>query len=141
MTSPRIAKLVVDANAILSATIGERAMQIFLSRCATDFAVTEAVLREVKEYVPILADRKGLNAGEMLAILALLPLTQHPKALYEAHLPQARNLIGARDPDDVETAALALALDSPIWTNDRDFEGLGFTIYTTAALLEIAAQR
>lgn len=139
MTSPRIAKLVVDANAILSATIGGRALKIFLSLSATDFAVTEEVIREVKEYLPILADKRGLQTPEMLAILALLPLTQHPKALYEAHLPQARKLIGARDPDDVETAALALALNAPIWTNDRDFEGLGIKIYTTAALLEITA--
>jgi len=32
--------------------------------------------------------------------------------------------------------ALALKLDYPIWTNDKDFEQTGTTLYTTAKLLE-----
>jgi len=46
-------------------------------------------------------------------------------------------LIGERDPDDVDLLALALKLDIPIWTNDRDFEKTGVATYTTAQLLSL----
>ncbi len=49
----------------------------------------------------------------------------------------AQSLIGERDPDDVDTLALSLALETPLWTNDRDFEGTGVTTFTTAALLAL----
>lgn len=135
MTSLPIARLVVDANAILSAAIGGRAIRIFLTQPAPDFLITAEVLREVREYLPRLAEKKRLNAEEMLAIITLLPLQECARDVYAGCIPQAERLIGGRDHDDVETLALALALGLPLWTNDRDFGGLGVTTYTTAVLL------
>ena len=39
------------------------------------------------------------------------------------------------DPDDVELLAMALHLQVPIWSNDRDFEGLNVDSFTTEGLL------
>jgi len=47
----------------------------------------------------------------------------------------ARKQIADRDPGDVDVLALALRLDVPVWSNDRDFEGTGVERMTTAELL------
>lgn len=112
-------------------------MRVFLTRPAPDFLITMEALREVREYLPVLAVKKKLSAAEMTAIVNLLPLHEHPRDAYAAFIPKARQLIGHRDPDDVETLALALTIDAPIWTNDRDFENTGITTYTTAAILTL----
>ncbi len=112
-------------------------MRVFNTHPAPDFLVTARVLQEVREYLPVLAAKKKLSAPEMTAIVSLLPLRQYPGDAYAAFIPQATELVGDRDPDDVETLALAFAMEAPIWTNDRDFEGVRVTTYTTAALLAL----
>lgn len=44
--------------------------------------------------------------------------------------------ISARDPDDWPTLALAIALDLPVWSQDKDFVGAGVEIFTTGELLD-----
>jgi len=41
-----------------------------------------------------------------------------------------------RDPEDWPTVALALARSLPIWSQDKDMEAAGVTIYTTGELLD-----
>jgi predicted nucleic acid-binding protein len=43
----------------------------------------------------------------------------------------ALQLIGRRDPDDWPIVAAALVLDCPIWTEDRDFFGMGIPTWTS----------
>lgn len=49
---------------------------------------------------------------------------------------EALQRIGRRDPDDWPIVAAALALDCPIWTEDRDFFGAGVATWTSE-LVEI----
>jgi predicted nucleic acid-binding protein len=63
------------------------------------------------------------------------PLSSIP--FYAPYLNEAADRIGSRDPDEAHVLALALALEIPIWTNDRDFEVAGVTCYTTAQMLEL----
>lgn len=44
--------------------------------------------------------------------------------------------IGARDPMDWPVVAAALVLDCPIWTEDRDFFGVGVPTWTSS-LVEV----
>jgi len=39
--------------------------------------------------------------------------------------------IGPNDPDDLSVLACALLLNGPIWTEDRDYFGVGLSIWTT----------
>jgi predicted nucleic acid-binding protein len=41
-----------------------------------------------------------------------------------------------RDPDDWPSAALALARQLPIWSQDKDMEAAGVTVLTTGELLD-----
>lgn len=125
----------MDANPILSAAMGGRAGKVFLAGRFSFFTVGP-VLAEVEEYLPVLAEKKGLNLAAMRAVLAMLPLAVVPAEEYSSQVEEARDLIAERDPDDVPLLALALALGCPIWTNDSDFKGIpNVAVYTTAELL------
>ncbi|MCX7750594.1 MAG: PIN domain-containing protein, partial [Candidatus Bipolaricaulota bacterium] len=88
-------------------------------------------------YLPTLADKAEIPLETVLGALRLLPITAYPHTFYAGKVAQARALIGERDPEDVDLLALALKLKAPLWTNDRDFEGLGVKIFTTAQLVQL----
>jgi predicted nucleic acid-binding protein len=54
-----------------------------------------------------------------------------PEAIYLPYEMEAKERLGARDPDDWPILALALAAGSPIWTEDSDFFGCGVATWTT----------
>lgn len=139
-TSKLPEKLAVDANVILSALIGGRANDLVWNH-RLDLATTAHTIREVVRYLPTLADKAGVALDVAVGALRLLPITTYRRGFYRAAIAQARELIGGRDPDDVDLLALSLKLGAPIWTNDRDFEGLGVEIYTTARLATIAGEQ
>lgn len=73
----------------------------------------------------------------MEAVLSLLVLTVVPEEIYSEQVPAAEDLIGKRDPDDVELLALALSLGCPVWSNDNDLKQLQeIKVYTTAEVLQ-----
>jgi predicted nucleic acid-binding protein len=96
---------------------------------------TEHTFAEVEEYVPVLAKKKGLPADVLILAVAALPVTIVERTPYAKKLPEALRRIGARDPDDVDLLALALHLQIPIWSNDRDFENTRVELLTTEDLL------
>jgi len=84
---------------------------VFFESGVKEFAVPERVLAEARAYIPT--------------------------ASYRRSIPEATRLIAHRDPGDVPPLALALHLDTPLWTNDRDFARTGVTLFTTAQLLAL----
>ncbi len=48
---------------------------------------------------------------------------------------EALRRIGQRDPDDWPIVATALALNCPVWTEDRDFFGSGVATWTSDRVL------
>ena len=108
---------------------------MFFESGVEEFAVPESVLDEVHAYIPAFSTKTGLPQDVLDFLLELLPLTPYAASTYRRTIPEVVRLIGRRDPDDVALLALALHLDLPIWTNDRDFEQTGVSLYTTAQLL------
>jgi len=53
------------------------------------------------------------------------------QATYAERENEALARIQSRDPDDWPVVATALALDLPIWTEDRDFFGCGVATWIT----------
>jgi predicted nucleic acid-binding protein len=115
--------LVVDSNPFISALMGGRAEDILLSP-KFSFSSTQHTLFEVQKYVPRVAAKLRVPEVEILRSYNLLPVVVYQPKVYESHVVQARNLIGFRDPKDVQILALALHLGYPLWSDDRDFEGL-----------------
>jgi predicted nucleic acid-binding protein len=140
MTSGNLKRLAADSNVILSAVIGKAALQIF-TRPEIELITTQFNLLEVEEYLPRLASQYGLDQKLLLWQFKMLPLDSFSEKYYKSHFPEAHKFLGARDPDDVHLAALALKENVPIWSNDKDFEGLSIPIYTTAHLIRVLGEK
>ena len=136
MTSGNLRKLAADSNVILSAVIGKGALQVFL-RPEIELITTRFNILEVEEYLPRLASKYGLDGRSLLLQLRMLPIAIFDEKHYRSHIPEATQLLEARDPDDAHLAALALKEGIPIWSNDRDFEKLSLQVYPTAQLLKL----
>jgi predicted nucleic acid-binding protein len=65
-----------------------------------------------------------------------MPIKWKPAADYNDRRHDAEQRIAQRDPDDWPTVALALTLDPPIWSQDKDFTIAGLDIFTTGDLLD-----
>lgn len=128
-------KLVADANVLLSAVIGGRAKAVLQHPGVSEVLVAETVIAEVQEYAPRLAAKKHLPLDIALMTVATLPVKVVERAVYEESLAEAKRRIGRRDPDDVETLALALHAGIAVWSNDNDLEDAGVESFTTAELL------
>ena len=131
----------MDANVVLSALIGGKANRVFAEAKDVKFVTTASVISEIKEYIPILAKKKGLSKDVMEAAFSLLKLEVLSSETYSEQIPEAMSLIGKRDPEDVELVALTLALKCTVWSNDNDLVELEQTkTYTTAEMLRLVDQ-
>lgn len=136
-----IAKIVIDANALLSILIGGAAARRILMHphAPVLLYVTPYVRREVEEYIPILATRKKLDESLLWSLWNTLPLIEMAAEQNSAAWNRAAEVMGNRDPDDVPTLAVALKYAWPVWSQDRDFEEARMicSVYTTSELLHI----
>ncbi|MBI5326920.1 MAG: PIN domain nuclease [Deltaproteobacteria bacterium] len=130
-----IEKLAVDANPILSAIIGGNACRVFGHADNTAFYTTLFNYREVEKYIPVLSSKRNISLEDLYLALSMLPLSVYDEDFYKDKIRQAKNMIAKKDPDDAHLLALALELNCPIWSNDRDFEGLKIKLYTTLDLI------
>jgi predicted nucleic acid-binding protein len=115
--------LVIDSNVILSAILGGAAREIIFSGRFSLFA-PQRTLFEVAKHLPHVAKKLDSPEQDLFRAYELLPITACQPSQYEAQAGKARLLIGGRDPNDVDVVALGLRLRCPIWTEDRDFQGL-----------------
>jgi predicted nucleic acid-binding protein len=65
-----------------------------------------------------------------------MPIEWRPLSDYAGQRDAADRRVAARDPDDWPTVALALALDLPVWSQDKDLADVGLDAFTTGDLLD-----
>lgn len=128
-------RLAADANVLLAAVLGGRARLILESPQIEEIVTVEPIVAEVQEYAVSLAKKKGLAEDLVLLAIGTLPVTIVEPSIYQGAIPEALKRIGKRDRDDAELLALAIALNVPVWSNDRDFKGMGVEWLTTEAVL------
>lgn len=128
-------RLAADANVLLSALIGGRASLVLSDPRIREILTAQPTFTEVEEYALTLARKKRIPEDVLLLALAAMPVTIVPQREYSKSLSEARRRIGRRDPDDVDILALALHLEIPLWSNDKDFSEAGVEWLTTEALL------
>jgi len=97
---------------------------------------TQAVAEEIARHVPRLAAKRGLDEKLLLAALQAMPIIWKATTDYEGHRDDAQRRVAGRDPDDWPTVALALELDTPVWSQDKDLGVTGLRVYTTGELLD-----
>lgn len=137
MISNTLKRIAADSNVLLSAVIGKAALRVFscdqIEVCTTEFNVVE-----LSEYLPLLARKYDLDPTQIWTQWRMLPVKVFKEAYYKTKMAEAGKLLSQRDPDDVHLAALALKEGIPVWSNDRDFEGLpGVKVFSTAKLLTV----
>ena len=128
-------RIAADANVLLSAVTGRAALKVF-TQAHLEVVSTTLNIKEVREYLPVMAGKYGIAVELLESQFQLLALKEYGLMDYQGSLAMARKIIGKRDPDDIDLLALALELEIPIWSNDGDFEGTGIEWYTTAQLLK-----
>jgi predicted nucleic acid-binding protein len=129
--------VVVDANPMLSALLGGTARAILFSGKLKFFA-PQHTLFEVEKYLPRVATKLGQSESHLFREFQLLPVVPVQPREYDSEMKKATDLIGPRDPKDVHVLALALRLDLPIWSEDRDFDRLaGVTVHKTRDFLAL----
>lgn len=96
----------------------------------------DAVALEIARHIPRLAAQRRLDAAVLFAALQVAPVDWRQLVEYEGHREEAERRIAARDPDDWPTVALALALDLPVWSQDKDLASAGLEVFTTGELLD-----
>lgn len=128
-------RLVADANVLLAAATGGRA-GLVLEREDIQVLATAFTLAEVYEYLEEVGRAKRLPLDRLLLVVAALPVHVIARDTYATQMKEAERRIAQRDPDDVDTLALALHEKAPVWSNDDDFKDTGVEWYTTAELLK-----
>ena len=101
-----------------------------------EFFTVEEAFQDVTTYIPEVLVKRGGGEAEIQAALTKLDsfrlfLQTIPTALFEPLESQARDRLKGRDEDDWPYLALALVMDCPIWTEDKDFFGSGIPTWTT----------
>lgn len=116
--------LVLDANILIRAVLGSKVLRL-LRRYAehTEFWVPDTVFGEVIKHLSSVLEKHQMPVAPAITTLELvakLVRTIDPET-YSPYETLARQRINRRDENDRPILASALALDCPIWTEDKDF--------------------
>lgn len=129
--------LVIDANPVVSALLGGTAREVIFSGRFV-FYSTQHTMFEVATHLPVMARRLGLQEIHLFHEFQLLPIIACQPDQYDSYLAEATRPVGNRDPNDVPILALTLRMQCPLWTEDRDFDGIpAISIRRTADLLTL----
>ena len=121
--------------------LGGRARQIIFSK-QFEYYSPQATLFELPKHIPWLASRLRKPELELFEEFQLLPIVALQPSAYDHQVDRATTLIGQRDPLDIPLLALGLARGYPIWSDDRDFEGIEvIRLFKTADLISRLAQQ
>ena len=126
--------LVIDANILVRAVLGERVRGVIAAHAEdVSFFVPDIAYAEAEEHLPKLIVKRGGEPEKALALLRSLCslVVVIGCEVYGDFEPEARERLGARDPQDWPVLASALALGCPIWTEDTDFFGCGVATWTS----------
>ncbi|MBS3933896.1 MAG: nucleotide-binding protein, PIN domain-containing protein [Truepera sp.] len=134
--------LVLDASTAVAEGVRARGLVLLqhehLELFMSEHAWSET-RHELTRRVSVMAKRHGLPEADAAALLAAgmaaleASVNVMPAESYAPLETVARGRLPA-DPNDWPTAALALALEAGIWTDDRDFFGSGLATWVTPVL-------
>lgn len=135
-------RLVVDASTLVAESLRVRGRALLnhseldLAMAAPTWSETRHELRKRADLIARRIHPETVSPDDLLRqILTVIEarVAFIPEDVYASRLLEARRRI-PRDPEDTPVVALALALDSGIWTADRVFFGCGLPVWTSETL-------
>jgi predicted nucleic acid-binding protein len=126
--------LVLDANILMRAVLGRRVRGLLETyEDAATLYSPDVCFADARHYLQKELEKRGCDTATGLAALDELSgiVQVVDRNLYGDFEQLARERIEIRDPDDWPVVAVALLLDSPIWTEDQDLFGSGVATWTT----------
>lgn len=90
-------------------------------------------MEDAQNYLPVILKKRGIPYEPALGVLTKLKFLLNivDQKIYQSYAEEAQQRIKSRDIEDWPIVATALALHSPIWTEDQDFFGSGIAVWTT----------
>jgi predicted nucleic acid-binding protein len=135
-------RVVVDASAMVAALLADGRVRHALLHTAASLHAPPFVKEEVAAHLSAIAARARLPPVLLEGILAhlLARIEVVPRVLFEVRREEAvQRVLDAEAVGDEDHVALALALEAPIWTFDKDFARIpGIRVISTA---EVAAMQ
>jgi predicted nucleic acid-binding protein len=125
--------LVLDANILVRAVFGKQVIRIVHRFERASLYAPDRAFEDARIHIPRICQRRRWDPLSFLGGLndvadRVASVNRDEYADYEH---EARARIQSRDPNDWPIVALSLALDLPIWTEDRDFFGCGIATWIT----------
>lgn len=132
--------LFVDANILIRCVVGRASIEVDDLRAqGAELATTDAQAREAEKVLHHVFHVSEANAAyQMGRVVSALDLYRLPT--YRAHETVARSRIHYKNKRDWPILAAALAHDGDIWTDDRDFFGVGVATWTTRNIRRLVGE-
>lgn len=126
--------IVIDTNILVRAVLGKKVgnlLEKYNNSC--QFFAPDNSYQELERHLPqILQKRKYQSDIPLQAIADLAKIVMGvSEESYRQYKSEADRRIKARDPNDWEVVALALHFSCPIWTEDKDFFGIGIATWNS----------
>lgn len=126
--------LVLDANIIIRSVLGNKVRNYLIEHNEKiDFITPDLCVNEAEKYLPAIFKKNRLPVNTSLEVLnyvkTLFQIIDHD--IYQERITEAQRRMRSKDLDDWPVVATALLFNCPIWTEDKDFFGVGIPTWTT----------
>ena len=126
--------IVLDTNILIRAILGERVPNLLEKyHFYCNFITPALCYQELSNHLPQILQKRNLSLETFSDAIEKLTKIVIPiaKEIYSEYEDDAKERIGERDLNDWPILALTLSLNSPIWTEDQDFFGVGIATWNT----------
>jgi predicted nucleic acid-binding protein len=134
-----VAKLVVDANVIISALISDSTTRELIVTLNPELLTPAFVYEELQTYEELIVEKSGMQPDRVTQFIDLLfqYIEVIPAEEFYPAIDTAEAAIGDTDPNDVLYLACAVACDAAIWSDDADFQEQNLVeTYTTGDVVQ-----
>ena len=126
--------LVLDANILVRAVLGQRVRNILINYGeSVQFFTPDVAFADARKHLPRVLTKRGIPVEPAMTLLESLHdvIQTVERHIYFPYEGIALKRLLRRDPNDWPVLATALALNFAIWTEDTDFFGTGIATWTT----------